>query len=226
MTNPNTIQVPANLLEAVAVAQAQATEDPRRYLCGVHFEAGAMVATDGYLLTAAQIDYAGPSLILPISKKAHAAARGKQAAYVTYDPAARVLQVLKYDESVIHMEPAVPIDGTFPAWRRILHGWKLEISAEIRKARAEGRPDPATFGPRWLSPAMVARIAETARYIAPTGSVCIEGLPTGPQLVRYASAAVEHAIYSIAMPMRAPEGAVTDATGLDWTAEGAQSAAA
>lgn len=225
MTKSDIIRVPANLLAAVAVAQA--TDCGRPYICGVCFEAGAMVATDGIILTAAQIDYRGPSLILPIPKKAQTAARGKRAAYATYDPAAGLLQVLAHDESALHLERAAPIDGTFPDWRRIVSRELSDLAAGVRESRAEGRPDPAVSGPRWFAPGTLARIAETARYVAPNGSICIVGLPDRPQLVRYAGdSAIESAMFSVAMPMRSPDGVTADTAGLEWIAEGTQAAAA
>lgn len=173
-----TISVPANLF--AAVWNARSFEETRYYLNGIHFEPGCMVATDGHILTAARIEYDGPHVILPASKKAYAAAKGKKATSVQWDGS--ILSIIDANGATLHMEPCKPIDGIFPDWRRILPSGDLA-------------PTGATF----LAPVLTAML-ETAKCHGGAAGYTMRGADSlSPHLVTYQG---KEPVFSVAMPAR------------------------
>lgn len=163
-----------------AVWNARSFEETRYYLNGIHFEPGCMVATDGHILTAAQIEYDGLPVILPASKKAYTAAKGRKAALVQWDGS--ILSVVDVNGATLHMEPCAPIDGTFPDWRRFLPSGDLV-------------PTGAAF----LAPVLAA-LLETSKCLSGSSGYTMRGADRlSPLLVTYLSDAP---VFSIAMPAR------------------------
>jgi hypothetical protein len=174
------MKISVNATLFAAVWNARSFEETRYYLNGIHFEPGCMVATDGHILTATQIEYDGPPVILPASKKAYAAAKGKKADLVQWDGA--ILSVVDANGATLHMEPCAPIDGTFPDWRRILPSGDLA-------------PTGATF----LAPVLTA-LLETARGLSGTSGYTMRGADAlSPHLVTYAGV---EPVFSVVMPAR------------------------
>jgi hypothetical protein len=174
------MKISVNAALFAAVSTARSFEETRYYLNGISFEPGCMVATNGHVLTAAQIEYDGPPVILPFSKKAYVAAKGKKAALVQWDGA--ILSVVGAHGATLHREPCAPIDGTFPDWRRLLPSGDLV-------------PTGATF----LAPVLVA-LVETAKCLSPDSGYTMRGAdPLSPHWVSYLSASE---IFSVAVPAR------------------------
>jgi hypothetical protein len=174
------MKISVNAALFAAVWNARSFEETRYYLNGISFEPGCMVATDGHILTAAQIEYDGPPVILPASKKAYAAAKGKKAALVQWD--GDILSVVDANGATLHMEPCAPIDGTFPDWRRILPSGDL-----------------VPTGGAFLAPVLTA-LLETAKCLSGSSGYTMRGAdPLSPHLVTYLS---NDPVFSVAMPAR------------------------
>ncbi len=120
-----------------AVAMVQSTEQTRYYLCGVYFENGLCVATDGHRLMVAhdkQIEIAQDESrpIYPVSKKAITAMKNKRAISVVFNN--KTLTVYAdggygdADGEILHIEPCIEIDGAFPEWRRVLPNTVSDVS--------------------------------------------------------------------------------------------------
>lgn len=171
------VTINARTLAALAIAPS--TDKFRYYLQGVHFEPGAAVATDGHILTAAELDYSGPHVILPVSVKLRAALKGKKADTATY--ADGLWTVRTVTGATLHIEEATPIDGTFPGWRNVVP----------RDVSLSG--DSATYaGP------LLARVADTAKLLE-AGPTRITGPHDGPAVVRYGQ---RDDVFSVIMPIR------------------------
>lgn len=123
------MNVSARLLRAVALAQS--TEETRYYLCGVHVEPRPdggviLVATDGKVMTVAH-DPTGScdgKAIYPIGKKMLSDLKAKRADRAVF--ADGTLMVVGEDGAALGMHAVVPLDGTFPDWRR---GLPVGVSA-------------------------------------------------------------------------------------------------
>lgn len=172
-----------NATKLAAVSVAQSAEQTRYYLCGVYLIGKTAVAADGHTMTVARDDDASNDApgIYPVSKKARAAMkRGK---IVMIDNG--VLRVIDRRDSILHMEPCAPIDGTFPDWTRFIPSGEM-------------RPTSAAFGARVL-----AALAETATILDNCDcAISInapDGNPVRPHVIRYSD---QPDVFSVAMPMR------------------------
>ena len=181
------IKFDSNKLAAVAVAQS--TEETRYYLRGVFFTGHIAVATNGHIMTvgrdARMIDgdfVKNDEGIFPISKKAQTTMKKAQAESVKIDDG--VLTVVDSMESVLHMEPCEPIDGTFPDWRRVIPNTETELTS-----------NHGTFNHVYF-----AKIAETAKILSKseTGVKILGEDPTKSHLVNY----INNEVFSVIMPMR------------------------
>ena len=181
---PITIANPSRL---AAVAMAQATEQSRYYLLGVHFTAERMEATSGHIATFAELelDADRPDCIMPVSKKAIAALKGNKAETAVFD--GDTLTVFNEHGEPIHIETSKPIDGTFPDAARII------------PSVAESKETPLAA----FSTNIMAILNDTAKAVAPGRVGCFAMFgdgASGPHGVRYSN--VED-VFSVAMPMRA-----------------------
>lgn len=176
------IKFDSNKLAAVAVAQS--IEETRYYLCGVFFTGRMAVATNGHIMTVANdmTHFENDEGIYPISKKAQTTMKKTQAESVKIDDG--VLTVVDDMESVLHMEPCEPIDGTFPDWRRVIPNTETELTS-----------NHGTFNHVYF-----AKIAETAKILSKseTGVKILGEDPTKSHLVNY----TDNEVFSILMPMR------------------------
>jgi len=182
--NPITIANPSRL---AAVAMAQATEQSRYYLLGVHFTAERMEATSGHIATFAELelDADRPDCIMPVSKKAIAVLKGNKAETAVFD--GETLTVFTADGEPIHIETSKPIDGAFPDAARII------------PSVAESKETPLAA----FSTNIMAILNDTAKAVAPGRVGCFAMFgdgASGPHGVRYSN--VED-VFSVAMPMRA-----------------------
>ncbi len=182
--NPITIANPSRL---AAVAMAQATEQSRYYLLGVHFTAERMEATSGHIATFAELelDADRPDCIMPVSKKAIAVLKGNKAETAVFD--GDTLTVFNSQGEPIHIETSKPIDGTFPDAARII------------PSVAESKETPLAA----FSTNIMAILNDTAKAVAPGRVGCFAMFgdgASGPHGVRYSD--VED-VFSVAMPMRA-----------------------
>jgi len=188
------IQIDAKTLAAVAVAQS--TEATRYYLGGVCFDGEDAVATDGHLLTVAlgaveveRQDGEDASPILPVSSKAVTALKRRDATHAIFDGS--TLSVYsERSEGPFYLEPSAPIDGTFPAWRRVV--------PEV--------PDDATCS-GIFGDALLSRVASTAKILGAGKSVGVElqGVDASTaHRVRYYNGELNPSFYSVVMPMRKP----------------------
>ena len=119
----NTIKYNASTLAAVALAIS--TEETRYYLNGVMFDGQKAVATDGHLMTVAvdntertKDNPTDAPAIMPISKKAITAMKGKKAEFVEFKDG--TLTVWDEFNNKLYMEPSEAIDGTFPNWEQVM----------------------------------------------------------------------------------------------------------
>ena len=180
------IEFDATLLAAVALAQS--TDVSRYYLCGVYFDGQSAVATDGRVMTAARdIESVNmtPGVILPVSKKALAALKKKTANRMRWSDSNGVLEVLDANDSVLHMEPAAIVNGTFPDWLRVVP----------RKMPGADMPDntSAAFAPKVMQHAVdVAKVLNASGYR-------VTGTADGGNLVRYATGGD---VFSVLYPIR------------------------
>jgi hypothetical protein len=177
----NVITVNAELLAAVSVAQS--TDPTRYYLGGVFFDSrGVMVASDGHVLTAAQIepDADRPPVILPVSPKARTALKGAKAE--TAEFADGLLRVLDASGQPIYTEPCAAIDGAFPDWRRVI-------------PREPVNPSGASFALE-----VRQKLNDTAKCLAKNPAISILGAGAeSAHVVRYDS---RPDLFSVAMPVR------------------------
>lgn len=172
-----------NAQKLAAVAMCQSTEQTRYYLCGVYFEGNKAVATDGHMLTVA-IDHNseapnGDGAIMPVSKKAITAMKAQKADYVVFNN--DQLTVINADGKTFYIEPSVPIDGTFPDWRRVL-------PSELGEVCAVG-----------VLPWVLARIAATAKVLNNSAARITGVALEDPQAVLYSG---DSEVFSVAMPCR------------------------
>jgi len=180
---PITIANPSRL---AAVAMAQATEQSRYYLLGVHFTAERMEATSGHIATFAELelDADRPDCIMPVSKKAIAVLKGNKAENAVFD--GETLTVFNSQGEPIHIETSRPIEGTFPDAARIIPS--LDESKETPLAA--------------FSTNIMAILNDTAKAVAPGRVGCFAMFADdagGPYGVRYSDV---DDVFSVAMPMR------------------------
>lgn len=181
------IRVNAQLLRAVALHQS--TQETRYYLRGVQIEPHAaggaiMVATNGHTLAAA-IDEAaeyeitadnGAGLIFPVDKSlwSKLAAKSGESRRVAELHAGMIAvyaetdhQGIEPSRELILSQPAAPIDGTFPDWRRVIPqsddlapGGLTSFDADYLRrfadtARALGATDVAVIGNKAKAPSLI-----------------------------------------------------------------------
>lgn len=120
MNEKQIICVDAKKLGAVALAQSK--EATRYYLCGVLFENGKMIATNGHMMTIIESEMIeiekGKQYIMPVSTKAITALKAKKSCYATFQD--DVLTVTDLDHEILYMERSVAIDGTFPDYKKVI----------------------------------------------------------------------------------------------------------
>jgi DNA polymerase III sliding clamp (beta) subunit (PCNA family) len=165
-----------------AVALAQSTEQTRYYLNGVMFEGSRAVATNGHIITIANdenTDNGTEQRIMPISKKAIAAMKKKLAHHVAFEDG--MLKVMDEYDGIIHIEPSVEIDGTFPDYVRILPKYTKDECFEA-------------FDGKYL-----ALLNDVSKILDMGSAVRISGKRHDVQLVRYAGSPD---IFSALMPIR------------------------
>ena len=182
------LNVNARLFAAVGLARSY--EETRYYLNGIFVTKDYMVATDGHILTAARMqeeEYQGDAAIIPASRKAITAAKGKKALLVQWDGS--TLCILDNKGITAYMEKAPPINGTFPDWKRIVPNDYKGLA-----------PSPAAW-----SGEVSGTLSETARLMGEFsygGGFTLrapEGDPSKAHLVRYDTSLD---IFSVAMPRR------------------------
>ncbi len=190
-----------NSQKLACVAQAASSEEARYYLCGVRFEDGLAIATNGHVLTVAKDDDApkGQTGLLPVSPKAITALKKKAADRAVFD--AGVLTVCDISGQVLYIEPSVEIDATFPDWRRVVPG---EIGGATDAAFAYGVLKILCDTRKILGAELGLRLTGSDQYAPHT--VTYDGVDD---------------VVSVAMPIRA-----SDAIYPDWLSARAEKVAA